>query len=335
MTLPTYCYVDPSIAGNSGTGTIGDPYGDLQYALDTETQDTTNGNQFNIKAGTAEVLAAVLGFATFGTPNFAYGCIFKGYTSVANDGGLFEIDANGGACLTATNGCAFIDGEIHNGGTTGLLTFGSDGYMQNVEVHDTANTAITSTSRNVNIVGCYIHDIGGIGVKTAYSVRNCYFANGAKSFTVAIDLDINSLEVVGNIISISGDSDGIDITSRLNSRVIGNSVLSSGGTGAGIVGSSTTMQCIVMNNLVEGFSGTLGAGIYLVDGRINATCQNNAMYNNTTNLTIGDEWCVVPTDNESLGASPFAKSGADTFANRFVYFAPVDTGNVHGGAYVG
>jgi hypothetical protein len=37
-------------------------------------------------------------------------------------------------------------------------------------------------------------------------------------------------------------------------------------------------------------------------------------------------------DNESLGATPFAKSGSDTFANRFVYFAPADTGNVYGGA---
>ena len=38
-------------------------------------------------------------------------------------------------------------------------------------------------------------------------------------------------------------------------------------------------------------------------------------------------------DNETLSATPFDKSGSDTFANRYTYFAPVDTGNVRGGAY--
>jgi len=58
---------------------------------------------------------------------------------------------------------------------------------------------------------------------------------------------------------------------------------------------------------------------------------NNALYNNTTHYTLND--AISIGDNEELGASPFAKSGADTFANRFTYFAPVDTGNVIGGAY--
>ena len=36
----TEVYVDPSIAGDSGVGTIGDPYGDLEYAIEQETFDT-------------------------------------------------------------------------------------------------------------------------------------------------------------------------------------------------------------------------------------------------------------------------------------------------------
>ena len=63
MAITNY-YVDPSINANSGTGTIGDPFGDLQYALDTVTRDSTNGDQFNIKAGTAEVLTGTLDFST-------------------------------------------------------------------------------------------------------------------------------------------------------------------------------------------------------------------------------------------------------------------------------
>jgi hypothetical protein len=54
-------YVDPSINANTGTGTIGDPYGDLQYAITSTTQGTS-GDQFNIKSGTAEVMAGSLTF---------------------------------------------------------------------------------------------------------------------------------------------------------------------------------------------------------------------------------------------------------------------------------
>ena len=94
MAYPTHVYVDPSIAGDSGTGTIGDPYGDLQYALNTVTRGT-DGNQFNIKAGTDEVLAASITTATYGTPSTSQPLIFRGYTSAANDGGQASIDCNG------------------------------------------------------------------------------------------------------------------------------------------------------------------------------------------------------------------------------------------------
>ena len=40
-------YVDPSIAADSGTGTIGDPFGDLEYAIEQSTFDTTNGTRVN------------------------------------------------------------------------------------------------------------------------------------------------------------------------------------------------------------------------------------------------------------------------------------------------
>ena len=60
----------------------------------------------------------------------------------------------------------------------------------------------------------------------------------------------------------------------------------------------------------------------------------HAFFNNTTDEDLpAGEILYNDGDNESLGSSPFAKSGADTFANRFTYFAPNDVGNVRGGAY--
>ena len=47
MTTPTELYVDPSIAADSGAGTIGDPYGDLEYCIEQETFDLTNGTRIN------------------------------------------------------------------------------------------------------------------------------------------------------------------------------------------------------------------------------------------------------------------------------------------------
>jgi hypothetical protein len=59
----------------------------------------------------------------------------------------------------------------------------------------------------------------------------------------------------------------------------------------------------------------------------------NGMYNNATDYSGSVDIIQALGDNESLGSSPFAKSGADTFANRFTYFEPADVGNVRGGAH--
>ena len=99
MAQPSETYVDPSIAGASGAGTVGDPYGDLQHALDTMTRDATNGDRINIKAGTDEILAGVIDLTTYGTPSSAAHLVFQGYTSAAGDGGIGGIDANAGAAV--------------------------------------------------------------------------------------------------------------------------------------------------------------------------------------------------------------------------------------------
>ena len=97
MAITNY-YVDPAINANSGTGTLGDPFGDLQYALNTITRNATDGDRINIKAGTAEVMAAAISLTTYGTPAQAAPLIFQGYTSAQGDGGIGEINNGGGEC---------------------------------------------------------------------------------------------------------------------------------------------------------------------------------------------------------------------------------------------
>jgi hypothetical protein len=113
-------------------------------------------------------------------------------------------------------------------------------------------------------------------------------------------------------------------------------ILSSAGTGQGIiVVGSSDYRPVIINNLVEGFSGAGGIGIstsILTDRQL-PMVSFNGCYNNTTNYSHSSDYHLSQTDNEALGASPFAKNGVDSFANRFNFFEPVAGGNVIGGAY--
>jgi len=116
---PTVYFVDPAIAADSGAGTVGDPYGDLQYCLDTITRDTGQGDRICVKAGTDEVLAASLTLATYGTPSAYVPLIIQGYTSAAQDGGIGVIDCNGvtGMASSGYDGIMTYDMEWKNSGT--------------------------------------------------------------------------------------------------------------------------------------------------------------------------------------------------------------------------
>ena len=60
---------------------------------------------------------------------------------------------------------------------------------------------------------------------------------------------------------------------------------------------------------------------------------HNGTFNNTTNYSNLTDVVNNIGDDEVLGSSPFAKSGSDTFVNRFSFFEPNDIGNVRCGAY--
>ena len=185
----TETYVDPSIAGDSGAGTSGDPYGDLQYALNTMTRDGTNGDRINIKAGSDEVLSAALSLATYGTPTNGARLLFQGYTSTAGDGGIGGISGNGSYSLfsSAPNYVGLIDMHIHNSGSATVMNLNSYCYTQNCEIDNTTGNGIV-TGSNSQIVNCYIHNCGAIGCDTAIGcmIIGCHFENGTNDFTLWI-----------------------------------------------------------------------------------------------------------------------------------------------------
>ena len=96
MALTNY-FVDPAAGSDdTGDGSIGTPWASVQHALDSITRDATNGDQVNIKSGTADVLAATLDLTTYGTPTATAPLVLRGYTSAANDGGVGVLSGGGG-----------------------------------------------------------------------------------------------------------------------------------------------------------------------------------------------------------------------------------------------
>jgi hypothetical protein len=333
-------YVDPSIAANSGEGTIESPYGDLQWALDNTSRNTANGNQFNIKFGTAEVLTAPLDFATFTTPTVATApLVFRGYAETLNDGGVGAISGGGGAVIGSISHTHWRDMEVYNGGANTLVTLGAGNSIVRCKIYDTTGIGINLALGNCLVSECEITDCdeGVVCASTMASVVNNFFKFGStRYFSKALKNTASSLTLVErNIFSIGSSGTAISLE-QLGGRVVSNSIFAAASNGVGIAisAASRSQNAMIVNNVIEGFSGEGGRGISFINTTtVPLQYAHNACFDNETNYhQIGDAIAIEDIDNEVLTASPFAKSGADTFANRFAYFAPVDTGNIRGGA---
>ena len=323
-------YVDPSIAGNSGTGTSGDPYGDLQYALDQITRDATDGDRINVKAGTDEILSSALSYATYGTPSVSAPLVIQGYTSSQGDGGIGVIDCNSNQCSNQAY-VSFIDMEVKGSGANAI--FGNVAMLLKCVLHDSSGGLMNAV--DATLIGNHIYDISAATLVACASFCYNYVDNTQTKKATTRIYDTSSAEsrVVGNIFVMdSSGCDGVSLQDD-SAHCVGNSILASGATGAGISIDVNRERLVVLNNLVEGFSGAGGVGF---DGNSRSegyhVFAGNAAYNNTTDYA-NDADSLFSEDNETLGASPFAKSGSNTFANRLTYFSPADTGNVRGGAF--
>ena len=327
-------YVDCDIGSDTGTGTTGDPYGDLQFAINSTTIGA-NGDSFWCSG--SEVLGATLTYTgTYGTPTYNKRMILRSWNGVdATTAGSCDISGAGTySIMAAAKAIVFYDMELHNCGSAAIVT-GFAGYSSgliNCVLHNTSGNGASGINGGGNVafaIGCYLYDIGGIGLSTIGYVTDNYLTNGTKSFSTAINSSTGyPSRIERNIISLTGASNGI--STYLQSSPINNSLFMTSRSGSPkgieVIGNGVS----VLNNVVEGFT----TGIDLTTSyRIDAYGGNHC-YNNTTNYSGGTYADIDLGDNEDLsGSTPFAKSGADTFANRFTYFEPADVGNMRGGAH--
>lgn len=309
-------------------GTTGTPWASLQHALNFTTQGSL-GDALNLSDAAAAVENTLV-LTTYGTPAGNKPLVIVGWDQGGD--GIGEIDLNAGGSLfnvASHTGIQLRNLWVHNAGTALICETHDNCIFTDCEFSDTTGGGIVTREASI-IQFNHFHDIGGTAVAADGSTRfqcvqNNYFTNDG-SETMVTCISASRGDISGNIISVDSTTDGIVLTSM--AVVTGNSLLSSG-TGEGIRLGNASVDMVITNNLMEGFT----TGFDLAATRELGVFLNNGAWNNTTNYTRSCLLVFDENDNEDLAASPFAKSGADTFANRFVYFAPTNISNIRGGAY--
>ena len=265
----TEIYVDPSINADTGLGTLISPYGDLEFAIEQTTHDTVNGTRVNIKAGTAEILAASLDTAmSSSSPTIAWvptitgQIVFQGYTSVAGDGGKGDINGNAGNFSISTNfgqHMAWIDLHMHNTGTAAIIGTTSYCHFFRCEFDTSTNILPVNLGSETSFIDNYVHDF-----TTAATI---YVSVSQTSMCMNNLIIIRSTNGVGFNQPIAGTTqfwnniidcgtDGTGIVCRDKCIVMNNSIYANASIRIGIsfTSSSSRIGSIIANNLVEGFT---------------------------------------------------------------------------------
>jgi hypothetical protein len=311
-------YVDYGAGSDTtGDGTIGTPWQTLQHALNTITRDATNGDQINVKAGTAQVLAAVLSFASYGSSaTVAAPLILRGYTSALNDGGMATIDANGNAIVNNTSFNYLFCRDLHftNSGSSHMIRAGQYNTLIRCWFTNGTGRAIwPNVANSPFVVGCYIavQNSTAVTMGNRSLARFNYIVGGtillASSPSGVVDSNIIVPPTNGN--GIAGDTTFPQITNNII-------VAPNASTGAGILISTggNSQNGVIINNIVAGFSGTGGAGLRIQSGAMVLQSAANAWYNNTTNVDVAGRLLHDDGGHVVLAADPFTDAANGDFS---------------------
>lgn len=259
--------------------------------------------------------------------------VCQGYTSAAGDNGIGDVDGDDSFSIISAasqNFFMFRKMHLHNVGDREILFLATGCSLINCEI-DTCSKSGNATDFNqrVAVYGCHFHDLNGTALH--FSTGNVYrsrFIDGASvKFSLAINCDSVFCNIMENIIWLNSTG-GTGIKYDGAGFVCANAVFNNtAGTADGIKSrQSGTAVGTVLNNLVEGFSGTGGVGISAPSAAAMAASFGNAVHNCTTKYeNTGNSNILARWDEEELSASPFTDA-----ANKD--FSPVDTGGVKEGS---
>lgn len=333
MGAPSGYFVDPDAGTDDTVGdrgsVIGNPWKSVQFAMDNITRDATNGDQVNLKAGTADTLTTKLVLTTYGNPSQAAPFILRGYTSIVDDGGIGDINGDGSSVFNTSSKNAFhvIDMVMHNCGSNQIFRAGSDCLILRSEFHKaTSSSSALQAGTRSSVIDCYVHDFTANGiVVTSGSISYCFVDKSiTNNNTGAIQTSLQSL-IHHNIIKLSGSANtatGIRINNG-GTFAFNNSIWSNAGSGVGIFVTTNLNGGEVSNNLIDGLSASGGIGI---DTKVSArfTVFFNSVNDCATAFDLTHDEHGPYGNNETLSATPFTDATNNDFT-------PVDTGDVLAG----
>ena len=327
MAITNYYVRATNGADVAGQGTThATAYKTIQFALDdigtTHGRNAVDGDQINICDSSLEganVLAASLTLATYGTPTAAAPLILRGYTAVANDGGhgAITLTNNVSVWASAYNYISMIHVDVT--GTTSIVA-----YIVNLGDYCWLRECIFTAggySSGPNLLsgvlsGCYFTGFANQSLRLARGLVHGNYIS-ATSGTLPAIAAVGIVVATGNIVYLNttGAKVGIDVGNQISSA-IGNIVYNAAaGTGIGIrVGDSSGLQLgMAMNNIVCGFSGVGGRGIS--SGALNAQATGyNAFWNNAIDESYGHSLIDDLANDVALAADPFTDAANGDFS---------------------
>lgn len=342
MGAPNDYYVHATEGSDAtGDGSIGNPFATHIGALATLTQDSTNGDRINITGDVVATATIADSLGSYGTPTAKAPLIFNGLTDGGIDGdGTYSISGELTSFVNYTNL------KLHNCGSQMIIQLKLASCI-NCEIYDGSYAGVYANSYG-NVIGCNFYNVGSsawdaqpLRLYVQSSAYYNYIKRGPTN-NFAGNAGIYAQEynnvVIGNIVDCTngtGNIRGIQAPGD-SAAVFNNTVIGNGSTSDGIMFYAINANQMVMNNIVEGFDGTGGVGIRLLTHEkteAQAIIGHNAVYDCKTAYALGDDIILNIGENETLSASPFAKKGDNTFANRFEYFRPLNVGNILSGGY--
>lgn len=336
MAAPTEIFVDPAINANSGSGTIGDPYGDLQHALTSYTWDTSNGNRLNIRDTAPEIVTALLTdpkmFLSDAAPVW-----LEGYSNTAGDGGFFTMDFNNGAyTIQYTNRMGFRRGRFRN--SSASLALGGSSFVRPNFYTECEFTDLATVNVNHGLVSrCWVHHMraGTQAVATGHSsamiadtltsdnqnsLYGFYLASGGTVVGTIIHESGSTLGLVGNSAQsliqditinspVLGFSTGVRVTNGSPSVRGGNWLIVGKGTGAAFDCGVSSSWSVVQNVSAFGV-----ASIYGGTGRL------------APSISASHE--ILAENPITGGTLPTDFTAADFWEQVHSYFRPQSIGDV-------
>lgn len=240
-------YCNPSLI-TGGDGSSGNPYGDMQFALDSFVHNGS-GMRLNVLAGTTEYLTGALNPLTYlvnnGQPAETEPLIIQGYSVTPGD--------RGRATINGISGVTPIWGTTTSGAEFDFLV------LQDLILYPGLRTdfGINCDNRCV-IKDCYYSGVGaGINMDQGTVEGNTIIFYGSGSIGYAVAGAFGSVSVYNNYIRVENNSlvYALEGCNRVINNVIDMRAASPNGAAINVAVAGTTYALVLNNTIISNNSG--------------------------------------------------------------------------------